>query len=389
MLPRRRSQMNKRMCFLWFGLCLLLGACAPEGTVTDTRTPTEQPVMATETATATTIVPSATVEPAVSVPPSYFPVFVALQEETLVTQVGDQTPQEWEDAADLGELRDAVLAGSMVYLLREQGFQKLSILNNQSEVMARYESPVSGKLFYSDHYPEQLYYTIRHDDMDTLLGVLDLVNGNMRTLLDYDRGLQILGLTENGLGLYVMPVGQDASFGSVFVIDLEDGEIAKELPFQALFFVALAPDSRQLIAFSTQFTEGTTPDYVLHLYDLPSLPLSAPEIFPLPVDSSHVGYGGLHWAPDGEGVYFTLIEDFYEPSSKSYGLWYLNVETGETYLVGSPVPDSDYYTAGISPDGEWMLFQRSMSDEVLLFQLQTGETVTFAAPLGAIFAGWQ
>ena len=276
-----------------------------------------------------------------------------------------------------------------MYLLREQGFQKLSLLSNQSEVVVRYELPESGNLFYSDRHPEQLYYTIRHDDMDTLLGVLDLANGNMRTLLDYERGLQILGLTEDGLGLYVMPIGQDASFGGVFVIDLENGEIAKDLPMQALFFVTLAPDSRQLIAFSIQFVEGTTHDYVLHLYDLPSLPLSAPEIFPLPVEDSHVGNYGLHWSPDGEGIYFTLIEDFYETPSESFGLWYLNVETGEAHLVGTPIPDSDYYTAGISPDGKWMLFQYYMSGEVVLFQLQTGETLTFMEPFGGLFAGWK
>ncbi|HAF47922.1 MAG TPA: hypothetical protein DCL08_01620 [Anaerolineaceae bacterium] len=382
------------MCFLWFGLCLLLGACAPEGTVTETHIPTRQPAMATETATitatATALVPSATAELADLSSFAYSPVFVALKEGVMMTQVGDRAPQAWEDTPDLGALEDVIVVDGSIYLLHEQGILWLQIEENQSEVMARFEAPLEwGDLFYTDRHPQQLYYSILRGDEDFVLGMLDLNTGSLHPIIYYDRYLQILGLTEDDQGLYVMPVGQDPSFGNVFVIDLEGGEIAKDLPFQALLFVALAPDARQLIAFSTQFVEGITHDYVLHLYDLPSLPLSAPKIFPLPVDSSHVGYGGLHWTPDGEGVYFTLIEDFYEPSSESYGLWYLNVETGKTHQVGSPVPDSDYYTAGISPDGEWMLFQRSMSDEVLLFQLQTGETVTFAAPLGAIFAGWQ
>lgn len=389
---------DRRMGFLFLGLCLLLGACTSEGTATETGTPSEQPTIATETAmsTATAFTPSATAEltePADPSTLSYSPVFLFLQEGGLMTQVGEQPPQIWEDAEDLGEIGDAVLAGRTVYLLREQGFQKLSFVNNQSEVVARYEIPMAwGNLFYSDRHPEQLYYTAHHGDMDTRLGVLDLVNGNMRTLLDNSRSLHILGLTEDGQGLYVLPVGQDTSFRQIFVIDLERGEIAKDLPIQAEMFVAFAPDSRLLATFSADYIDpnGEYIDYALYLYDLPSLPLSAPQVFSLPLESTYVGNDGLHWAPGSEGFYFTLIEDLYnEPFSESYGVWYLNVETGEAHQVASPVSDSEFSSAGISPDGEWMLFRPNMSGEASLLQLQTGETVTFAEPLGAIFAGWQ
>ncbi|NCP15833.1 hypothetical protein GW866_02160 [bacterium] len=386
--------MVKQIFSLWFCLCVLLSACMPQevvretigseeklstSTATEEKTPAE---LATSTLTGT---PSASNIAAKIISP----VFVFLKGDVLMEQVGSNAPEHLNDLPELGPIKDAVLVGETLYLLREQGIQRILLSEGTSDLVLRFDMPILwGGLIYAAGYSRIIYYGTE-SGQNTLIGYFDLDEDIVHSELSFPKNLHILGMTRDRRGLYCLPFGQDPEFNEVLVIDLEQGEISRELPVQGTSFATLAPDARLLATFAQRTDTTGQLESVVHLYDLPSLPLTPPRVFTLPNAPSYVGFGGLHWSPDSQRLYFMLVENIYEaPATTSYGLWSLAVESGATDQVAQ-VSDPIFHTISISPDGEWIVLMHDTNDEAMLVQLQTGEVESFSAPVNAIVAGWR
>lgn len=388
--------MVKHIFLLWFGLCVLLSACMPQevgretipseeilftSTASEEKTPAE---LASSTPTGTPSGINLT-----PIPTIIFPIFVYLEGEVLMEQIGSNAPEHIIDLPESGPIKDAVLVGETLHLLREQGIQRIRLSEGKSDILLRFDMPIlEGGMIFAADYPRILYYATE-STQETLIGYFGLDEDTVHPMPSLPQNFHILGMTKDGQGLYGLPIGQDPEFGKVLLIDLEQGDIARELPIQGILFAALAPDARRLATFAQRPDPSGRLESVIHLYDLPSLPLTLPRVFALPNAPSYVGFGGLRWSPDSQRLYFMLVENIYEASATtSYGLWRLAVESGATDQV-APISDPIFHMTSISPDGEWIVLMHETSDEAILVQLQTGEVQSFSVPVNAIVAGWR
>jgi hypothetical protein len=378
----------------WFFLCILLSACMPQGIGTETirteeeRSPSTPPEEKTSVELGT-LTPTGTTPMSSTARKIISPVFVFLEGDTLMEQVGSNAPKHIIDLPELGPIKDAALVGEALYLLREQSIQRIYLSEGKSDILLPFETPMlAGVLIFVAGYSRIIYYGT-DNWQESLVGYYDLDQDIVYPAFSFPQNLHPLGLTDDGQGLYCLPVGQDPEFNKVLLIDLKQGSIARELPVRGVSFAVLASDARQLATFFQRPDTSGQLESVIHLYDLPSLPLTPPRVFTLPNAPSYVGFGGLHWSPDSQSLHFMLVENIYEaPDTTSYGLWRLDVESGATNQV-APISDPIFHTVSISPDGEWIVLMHEMNDEAILVHLQTAEVQSFSVPVNAIVAGWR
>jgi len=382
------------------------------------------PVPATDTPAAPTVVPTA------ATPSLPAPAFLYVHETALLAQVAGGEPQRLAELPDLGAVLDARRVGEVVFVLCERGLQRAALGDGSSEVVVRFDPPVRfGSI---DPLPQgtQILYEAVVDDpqaefgMRTEIGLYQADRDRSQTVLSTASSLTVLGMASDGRSLYLVPHGQDPSFGRVLVVALDGGQVEAELDVLGDPIASLAPDSRFLVA--------TMPQDVLNLYDLASATVKARRVS-LPNPPSHVR--DLFWASDGRSLYFSLLGgDFYsyDPLNPPdpHGLWRLEVEAGtltqvttgekgeRQLLAMSPggewlvtgdlagtvqvwearsgremgqarAPQGEMYAAGISPDGDWLLLRHFSEEAVLLVHLPGGESASFTLPAGAVVAGWR
>lgn len=393
--------MRKLLVFLFFGLYILLSACVPQAY------PTIVPVME-ETYTPKVLEelppPSGLVETETTLPPNptptqlqpsgvTSPVFVFVRKDTLVMQVSENSPKELGILDDLGEIEDALLLDDTLYLLRENGIQRINLTINSSDIVFRFDASISsGKLLWDANNSRFFYDGITSAARDSLIGYYDLNEKSIHPLIAYKDPmvtLQLIGVTEDGQGLYCLPHGQDPDFGKIFIVNIDQGSISKELPVRGYNYAALAPDSRSLATSAQVIDVSGQIENMINIYDLPSLPLTSPKILKLPNQTSVIGNNGFYWHPDGKSLYFMLIENKDDPStSSSDAVWLLDVETGSMHKVAN-ITDSDPQLIGVSPDGARSLVRFAINDQVYMVDSKTGEIDSFHVPLDAILVGWQ
>lgn len=386
--------MVKHMVSTWFCLCVLLTACSPQevrtqtiytkqnestATLSEEKTPI---VLATSTITET--MPGGS-----TVNQILYPIFVFLEGDILMKQIGSNTPQQIVALPDLGPIKDAILKGGTLILLREQGIQSILLSETTIDTLIRFDMPIlEGGLINSAN-DRRLFYFGTDSEQKTNIGYFELDKDIGKPAFSFPQNLQVLGLTEDGQGLYCLPVGQDPEFNKVLLIDISKDEISRELPVRGVSFAALAPDARSLSTFAQVPGQNGQLDSVINLYDLPSLPLTPPRVFNLPKTPSFVGFGGLRWSPNSQDLYFMLIENIYEaPSTISYGLWRLNVQNGKMDQI-TPISDPTFHIEKVSPDGTWILLSHETINESIIVNSTSGKIQSLTVPDGATFAGWR
>jgi hypothetical protein len=393
-IKEKESSMVKYTISFWFSLCILLGACMPQGIGTETirtdeelssSTPPEEKTsveLGTLTPTGATPVSSTTTK-------IISPVFVFLEGGALMEQVGSNAPMHIIDLPELGPIKDAILLGEALHLLREKGIQRIYLSEGKSDIVSHFDtSMIEGGMIFAGEYYQIVYY-VTDSGQESIVGYYDLDEGMLYPAFSFPQNIRILGMTVDGHGLYALPIGLDPEFNKVLLLDLDQGGIARELPVRGVSFAVLASDAHQLATFFQRPDTSGQLESTIHLYDLPSLPLTPPRVFTLPNAPSYVGFGGLHWSPDSQRLYFMLVENIYEaPATTSYGLWRLDVESGVTDQV-APISDPIFHTVSISPDGGWIVLMHEMNDEAILIHLQTAEVQSFSVSVNAIVAGWR
>ena len=297
----------------------------------------------------------------------------------------EQTPGEdarlVAEIPEAGPVHSALKSGNTLLILREGGLQRVSLADGSNEVLSRFDSPVRfGDLILAGDGEQVLYSAVVDDPAGdfgwrTAVGIYSLDDNSTRQVLSSPQNLRVLGLTSDGLGLYLLPVGQDPDFGSLLLVELERGEAIKELLVYGSLFAALAPDGRLLATMG--------PESMLNLYDLQALP-PALRTYALPEAPSYIA--GLSWSPDSGSLYFLLNPgSFWDAPVSSLGLWRLDIASGGISQVAA-IQEAAMHIRTISPDGGWLLLEHESQLDAMWINLSTGESLTFNRLEGALVA---
>jgi hypothetical protein len=330
-------------------------------------------------------------EPTEEPVPNQPPALYYIQGNQLIKLIAGEATKTLGELPEAGPVKNAIQVGNTLLVLREGGIQRVDLADGATELLFKPDLPVLfGDFLLADQ--DQILYSAVIDDPSvifgfrTLIGTYRVKEGILNPSLSLPQNLRVLGLTLDGRGLYLLPVGQDPEFDSVRLFDLISGEMEKELPVEGSGYASLAPNGRLLATASQIGALDQKYEGMINLYDLPSLPLTPPRSLALPQSPSHVT--GLIWSPNGGSLYFLLNPGSpWDEPSESYGLWRLEVPSGEFSQV-IPLQQTGFHLRGLSPDGQWLLLEHESKPGALLVNQLTGDILAFTRPNGAQAALW-
>ena len=351
-----------------------------------------------------TAVPTAlpgTAMPAASPPPLLY-----IDQGGLFEQVAGEPPQRLADVPDkcvlcggTGAVLGATRINDAVLVLVEQGLRRIRLADGTSDLVLRFDVPARfGQLVATVDGAYVIYGAVVDDPsaefgFSTHVGLYQTSSDTAREILFVTKNMQPLGLTADGSGLYLLPRGQDPTFGAVLVAALKDGTITAELPIEGYGGAFLSPDSLYIITNDGLFDSADRPsdENFLSLYDLTAQPVT-PRVIRPPHSPK---YGGeLLWAPNSRAVHL-LINTSQDEEGTAYGLWRLDVESGEMTQEAAVVPDellghaAVLHPVTISPDGQWLLLRPETENKPILVHAPTGVSMVFAPPITAVVVGWR
>lgn len=372
-------------------LGFVISAC---GAQTATPAPTSAPLPPATAlptvAPAPTSVPLPNSAPEPTAQPVPVPELYYIDQGSVFAQAIDGMPRKVASLS--GTVLDATLVGDTLLVLRDTGLERIHLPDGAASTVQTF-TPVAGPgsslLLMRD---QTIFYAAHVDDAQavfgkTLIGSYDVARGTATTLLTADGSARPLGLTPDGAGLYLLPVGGDPSFGQVQVIDVRTGAVRAELAVEGEGVPAVSPDGRRLVVPARRFSASdpnAEPASLLYLYDLTQQPVTRQEIVPPQAPSAA---NSLFWSPDSRAFYFALgAGNIYELTT-SYGLWVYDIASSKA----SKLADVDVLNTffGGQTHSDVALLRRTMTQESQLIDLATGAATPFAIAPSALIAGWR
>lgn len=330
-----------------------------------------------------------------TLPPAvYPPPLLCIYQDKLIEYIISAAPrcQQLADLPDAGEILAATVMGDAVFVLCEQGLQRVRLADGSCDLVLRFEVPARFGQIMPTADGDRLLYSTTVDDASapfgtgTYIGLYQVSKGKEQVKLHFRHDEQVLGLTADGRGLYFLPRGQDSSFGRLLMAALDTGQVESELSVGGIVPTALSHDSRHLAMASLRSTSADEHEDVLNLYDLTSRPPALHQ-FAFPHAPSHTRW--LLWSPDSRFLYFVLWSG---PSwgypMTSYGLWRLDMKLGTLSQVAA-VTEHPLWPKIITFEGQWLLLQHETKGLAVVIHVPSGAYQYLTLPAGSVVAGWR
>ena len=381
------------------GLALALSGCGTQSpaaqptaipAATAAPAPSATPVAQPTAAPAATALPAPTSAPKPTAQPANLPELYYLDQNAVFAHaIGGAAHQiATFDGAVLG----TALSGDTLLVLRDSGIERVHLPDGAATNVLAFKSPAqpsSSLLATSDG---RIFYAARVEDPNavfgkTMIGVYDVASGAMTPLQTVDGAARPLGLTPDGKGLYVLPVGGDPSFAQVRVIDAASGADRAELAVEGEGAPVVSPDGRMLAVTARRFSASdpnAEPDSLVYLYDLTQQPVTRTEIVPPQAPSAA---NNLFWSPDSRALYFSLGAGNIYELKQSYGLWVYDIASGKASKLSDVDVLNTFVTNGAS--GSVVLLRHTTSSGSALIDLATGAPTPFDIAPSAMVAGWR
>jgi len=350
------------------------------------------------TASPTVIPPIETPIPPTPTPffPFQPPPFIYLYENKLFEQTGGKAPRVLVDLPDAGEVLDARRFNEVVLISREQGLHQVRL----QDLKVQFVPSLHCALMIKEG--DQVICEMYEDDPSaefstgTRISLYDIESSTIRTMIYYTRTVSVVGLTIDGSGLYLIPVGQEPGFGELLLADLNSGRIKARYDVwgEGYLWPSLAPNKRFLATDS------------FYIFDLLSQPTEHREVERVIMPSGRMGEitkvtlsieyrqvkfpnqpcfpVAMWWSPDSRALYFVLHPGYpWEELVGSYGLWRYDLETETLLQMVLGEPDQEPFVT-FSPDGQWVLLRHSNKDVMTRIHLPTGAVESFILPTVAV-----
>ena len=368
--------MKANAVFLAF-ITFALTTCNPISPNPDLATITEFPPSQTPTITLENILPISTVSSEVILPSLFY-----ILDNKLFEQVGDPPGREIARLPGTDRINAVFRTGNILLVMRQEGIHRLELSDGTSEMIFKFDRPATTGGFFSFGDGTRVFYLAGSDDAQaeagtaSQVGLYDLNLETITPVITYTKNMGFLGTTVDNLSLYFYYLDLDTTLGSIFLVDIQKGEIIQELAFQGDWHTSLARDGRHLVTLNPYYdpVENT-----LDIYDLTSSPGSPPRIFKLPNAPSQI-FGTFIWSPDSRIIYFLLMSGHYTDDIavvKPYGVWHLDIGSGEMSLL-SNMNEVPFFLERISKDGEWLFLR--CGNKAIWVNAYTGAQKAFELP---------
>ncbi len=353
------------------------------------------------------------------------PLLLYISGNELLEQRPGQAPRLLGTLASAGAVLAARRVGDTVWVLRTDGLQRISGEGGAAEQVVRFpEEALFGSLV---PFEGGILYRATFSDPEaefgfrTTIGLCSTDAGQATTVLSSGENLDLLGVTPDGEGLYLLPRGQDPAYGSLRIVSRNDGTVLRELSVEGEGPAYLSPGGRYLVC---PFQNA------LRVYDLSADP-PVRHVVTLPEAPGYVA--SLVWRDEHVAVLSLLSGDPYTldaSQSPALGLVQLDLASpaltplttgaenerrllactpGGRWLVttdllgkaqiwegdsgrlarSASVPAGEVYAPALSSDGRWLLVRGVQGEEAAALRIPEGEVVHFSLPAGAVVVGWQ
>jgi hypothetical protein len=380
--------------FIGVGLIFLTSGCTVGQA--DTATPavsTPPAVTASPTVEqADAATPAASTPPAVATPPAgvSFPALLVIDtdQRTLMEYRNGQAQQRFADLTEGGTILDGMLVADAVVILQERGLRRIRLTDGDSRFQSFNQTVRSGALIRAGD--DTVIYEAKVDNPQAEFGVGTAIelyrttDDSMKALLTLARNVGVLHMTADQQRLFLLPFGQDPSFGTLLVVNVGDGQVLEERAIEGEVFATISPDGRRLVTTSRRAASaGAQEEGVLLDYDL-TAPSATPQIISLPKAPGHAWR--LTWSPDSRALYFLLRPgDIYDEPATSFGVYRLDAASGVVEQVTETAP----VDAFLRTDGQWLMLRHSGERRVTMINLATRSSTVVDLPTQAIVVGWR
>jgi len=331
-----------------------------------------------------------------------WPTFLYVIGNTFVKQVGNGNPEMIAEVPVAASVHTAVLTNNELFILDEQGIMQVNLADETYARLVTFDVPaLAGQLTSFDKGSTIIYSAIIEDlstqsSFATVIGEIEPKRKTEMFKSYQTTWVDLIGLTKDGKGLFLRPVGQDPEFDRIWLLDISKNDAVEDVYIQGIgtLVTSLSPNAQFLVTMgqipiTEEQPEQPPPEMeaVLSLYDLSSSDLPTHRDFALPNSPSH--FREVLWSGNSQRVYFLLLSGkYWEEPTTSYGIWSFDIKTAEMSQI-VPVSDVDLALSRISPDGEWILLAHQSKGGVLSVHIPTGKSQFIDIPKEAlIVAMW-
>jgi hypothetical protein len=277
--------------------------------------------------------------------------------------LSSSTPVRRLKLSNAGSALAAITIGDTLFILREQGLEKVALDGSSTALLVRFELPALFGQVSSAADNQEVIYSANVTGprasfgMGTYIGVWPVYGSGITATLSSDQAWQPLGLGAGRNSLFVLPHGQDPAFNRLLIANLPNGQISSEISVEGYEIASLSPTGDIIVTTAERLNDSNgTYASILNIYYLNGR-TATHTMVPLPNQPSHIRQ--LVWSPDGRFLYFVLLShdltyDDPDHPPTSLGLWQLEINS-QTLLQLVPANSGRAPFLAVSSDKLWLL----------------------------------
>ncbi|MDD5369463.1 MAG: hypothetical protein PHQ40_10275 [Anaerolineaceae bacterium] len=401
---------SRSLQFLAVVLTLLgLAGCAENG-ASILPSPTPGPLLPTSTLVQPSPTPTPTplpLPPATAVQPPApvgvtIPALYYFSQGAVYRQTSSDRGEKFANLSSIetaGEIKASLSLQGAALLLRGRAIERVLLPAGEVKILTHSTLAVSyGQLIPVPRTRQMIVVAALEDataefSSSTQIWVYSLETDELLPVFSAQAVYQPLGLTPDGRGVYLIPRGQDPSYGEVQTVSLQTGQVVERFPVRAYGDAFASPDGKTiLIEDDLQLPEETTEK--ISLYH-PEQPVAAPTRISLPCPYQRVAQ--LSWSIDSQRAFGLLAPDegrFGEGAQATApcGLWFLDVSTDKlspVMLPDAPTHEGKPPIMTVSAGGACILLRFTGQPEAWLVDTGSATAVKVGLPESLIVPGSQ
>lgn len=291
----------------------------------------------------------------------------------------------------INSIKYALIDKQSVYLLTDKGIQKLAINNGSVTSLLSFDTTVLYGNLLNGSNGTLIYWacfnsTESESGIKTDIGLINLETDSATHIITLQQSAKALGMTNNQLGIYVTPIGQNPEHDTIHLIDFMNN-YDKPITIKPFFVVDIDSESKYIITSGYDYNaDNEKPQSVIRLYTING---NVDQLWEYQLSQDSNNIPEVLWAPDDSNIYY-LVSKIGEASSNITRsvLWRISLDGKNVNKVADIENTTPVHLFGITSDGKWLLLQSETPDTALETNIVDGTTRTIKFPGLSLLIQW-